>query len=211
MMKNLRRVLVAIVAMVAVSTTASAQFSFGPRVGVAVNSLKFNTDVFDSSNRAGFTGGVQLEFMIPAINLGFDASLMYVRRTSDVEVDTKVADLSSKVSKDYFEIPVNLKYKIGLPVVGSVISPYVFTGPSFAFLTSGTAIKEAYEAKKFDVSWNFGFGLQLFRKVQVAASYGLGLSKSIVKKAIGGYEGGTGVLPDNGKSRFWTITAAYLF
>lgn len=208
MMKNLRRVLVAIVAMVAVSTTASAQFSFGPRVGVAVNSLKFNTDVFDSSNRAGFTGGVQLEFMIPAINLGFDVSLMYVRRSSDVEVDTKDADLSSKVSKDYFEIPVNLKYKIGLPVVGSVISPYVFTGPGFAFLTSGTAIKEVYEAKKFDVSWNFGFGLQLFRKVQIAASYGLGLSKSIVNKAIGDYEGGNIV---NGKNRFWTITAAYLF
>lgn len=204
MMKNLRRVLVAIVAMVAVSTTASAQFSFGPRVGVAVNSLKFNTDVFDSSNRTGFTGGVQLEFMIPAINLGFDASLMYVRRTSDVEF---VAG-QEKVAKDYFEIPVNLKYKIGLPVVGSVISPYVFTGPSFAFLTSGTAIKEAYEAKKFDVSWNFGFGLQLFRKVQIAASYGLGLSKSIVNKAIGSYEGGDIV---NGKNRFWTITAAYLF
>ena len=207
MIKNLRRALVALVAVVAISTTASAQFSFGPRIGVAVNSLKFNKDVFDGSNRTGFTGGVQAEFMISAINLGFDASLMYVRRTSDVAVGTDKVNASEKVSKDYFEIPVNLKYKFGLPVVGSFLSPYIFTGPSFAFLTSGTAVKEAFEAKKFDVSWNFGFGLQLFRKVQVAASYGLGLSKSIVNKAIEGYEGNI----VNGKNRFWTITAAYLF
>lgn len=208
MIKNLRRALVALVAVVAISTTASAQFSFGPRIGIAVNSLKFNQDVFDGSNRTGFTGGVQAEFMIPAINLGFDASLMYVRRTSDVAVGTDNVNTTEKVSKDYFEIPVNLKYKFGLPVVGSFLSPYIFTGPSFAFLTSGTAVKDAFEAKKFDVSWNFGFGLQLFRKVQVAASYGLGLSKSIVNKAISGYEGGNLV---NGKNRFWTITAAYLF
>ena len=208
MIKNLRRALVALVAVVAISTTASAQFSFGPRIGIAVNSLKFNQDVFDGSNRTGFTGGVQAEFMIPAINLGFDASLMYVRRTSDVAVGTDNVKATEKVSKDYFEIPVNLKYKFGLPVVGSFLSPYIFTGPSFAFLTSGTAVKDAFEAKKFDVSWNFGFGLQLFRKVQVAASYGLGLSKSIVNKAISGYEGGNIV---NGKNRFWTITAAYLF
>ena len=71
------------------------------------------------------------------------------------------------------------------------------------------AVKEAFEAKKFDVSWNFGFGLQFFRKVQVAASYGLGLSKSLVNKAVGS------AIPEgdlvNGKNRFWTITAAYLF
>lgn len=207
MIKNLRRALVAIIAVVAISTTASAQFSFGPRIGIAVNSLKFNEDILDGSNRTGFTGGVQAEFMIPAINLGFDASLMYVRRTSDVTISSTSA--SEKVSKDYFEIPVNIKYKFGLPVVGSFLSPYIFTGPSFAFLTSGTAVKEAFEAKKFDVSWNFGFGLQFFRKVQVAASYGLGLSKSLVNKAVGS------AIPEgdlvNGKNRFWTITAAYLF
>ena len=69
MIKNLRRALVAIIAVVAISTTASAQFSFGPRIGIAVNSLKFNEDILDGSNRTGFTGGVQAEFMIPALPL----------------------------------------------------------------------------------------------------------------------------------------------
>ena len=72
-----------------------------------------------------------------------------------------------------------------------------------------TAVKEALEAKKFDVSRNFSFGFRLFRKVQVAASYGLGLSKSLVNKAVGS------TIPEgdlvNGKNRFRITTAAYIF
>lgn len=62
---------------------ASAQFHFGVKLGTEVTSLKFNKDVFDSSNRAGFTGGVMAEVMIPMTNVGFDASVMYVHRTSE--------------------------------------------------------------------------------------------------------------------------------
>ncbi len=36
---------------------AMAQFKIGPRLGVDVNSLHFNKDVFQEDNRAGFTGG----------------------------------------------------------------------------------------------------------------------------------------------------------
>ena len=74
-----------------------------------------------------------------------------------------------------------------------------------------TAVKEALEAKKFDVSRNFSFnfGFRLFRKVQVAASYGLGLSKSLINKAVGS------TIPEgdlvNGKNRFRITTAAYIF
>ena len=56
------------------------------------------------------------------------------------------------------------------------------------------------------MAWNFGFGVELFSKVQVAASYGLGLTKSL--EAVGVMDNGVDI---DGKNRYWTVTAAYLF
>ena len=53
------------------------------RIGTEVNSMRLNSSLFDNDNRAGFTGGVQVEFTVPVINLGFDASVMYVHRVSN--------------------------------------------------------------------------------------------------------------------------------
>ena len=59
----------------------------------------------------------------------------------------------------------------------------------------------AWESKKFDIAWNVGAGLQLLNKVQVAASYGFGLTNS-ASSSVTGFEG---------KNRSWTVTLAYLF
>lgn len=84
-MKKQLRALLAIAAVVisGMAMKADAQFRFGLRAGVAVNSLHFNKSTFDASNRAGFTGGVMTEFTIPVVGVGFDASLMYVRRNQE--------------------------------------------------------------------------------------------------------------------------------
>ena len=148
-MKALKRVLLALVMVVMTASVASAQFRIGPRLGVEVNSLKFNEDVFNSDNRAGFTGGLMAEFNIPVVNLAFDASVMYVRRVKDINFKNEDG---VKSNSDYIEIPINFKWKIGLPVVGKIVTPYVFTGPSFAFLTSKRAISEAFSNKKTDIA-----------------------------------------------------------
>ena len=201
MVKMIRRMVVAVALTAAFVVPASAQFSFGVKAGVAVSDMKFNKDVFDANNRAGFTGGVMAEVMIPLTNVGVDASLMYVRR------NTEFMDALGKTdnARDYIEIPVNFKWKIGLPVVGSIVSPYLFTGPSFAFLTSKKEIENAYKNKTFDVSWNIGVGVQLIKKIQVGASYGFGITKAVEATTN---VNGAGV---EGKNRYWTITAAYLF
>lgn len=208
-MKNFRRFLFSAVAIIAMSISAAAQFSIGPRVGINVNSMHFDSDLFKSENRAGFTGGLQAEFMIPMVGFGFDASVMYVHRVNNATIDTNgtngTATTPQIKDKDYIEIPVNLKYKIGLPVIGKIITPYVFTGPSFAFLTSRKAINEAWKNKSTSVAWNFGFGVQLLGHLQVGASYGLGMTKAFEK--IGAVEG----VDIQGKNRYWTVTAAYLF
>lgn len=201
MKKMIRRFVVVVAFVAAFAVSASAQFSFGLKAGVAVSDLKFSEDVLDANNRAGFTGGVMAEFMIPMTNIGLDASLMYVRHNNEFVA----GDDSENVHRDYFEVPINLKWKIGLPVVGSIVSPYVFTGPSFAFLTSKKDIEEAYKNKSVDVSWNVGFGVQLVKKLQIGASYGFGITKAV--ELATDVEG----VKIDGKNRYWTITAAYLF
>lgn len=208
-MKTVKVLMIALVASIAAVVPAAAQFHIGPRIGTEINRFTLDKTDFKTDNRAGFTAGVMAEFTVPFIGIGGDISAMYVHRVSDgQDVKDLFKDAKAFKSRDYIEIPVNVKYKLGLPVIGKVFTPYVFTGPSFAFLVSKKAIMEAYENKAVDIAWNFGLGVQLFSHLQIGASYGLGLT-NIVKKV-------PGVSADNlvtidGKNKYWTITAAWLF
>ncbi len=201
MKKNLITFFVAVVAIFASALPAEAQFKFGLRAGVAVNSLKFSEDMFKSDNCAGFTGGAMIEFTVPAIGVGLDASVMYVRRNSEWLENNQI----TKDNRDYIDIPVNFKWKVNIPLINAIARPYLTTGPSFSFLTSKKAVEDAYKNKSFDTAWNFGFGLELFKKVQLGANYGIGLTKAL--KAVDAT--GTGYI--EGRNKYWTITAAYLF
>lgn len=206
-MKNsfFKRIAAVLVAL-AIMLPAAAQFSIGPRIGVNVNKFHFDESIFNKDNRAGFTGGLQMEFMIPMLNFGFDLSAMYVHRSAQTVDPESTTGEVTNFNSDYIEIPLNLKYKIGLPIVGKVLSPYIFTGPSFAFLTSKKAINEFLQTKKCDIAWNFGVGLQLFTHLQIGASYGLGMTKAL--QVVKGDHQAAGI---DGKNRYWTVTAAWLF
>ena len=182
---------------IAVILPASAQFSIGPRVGVCVNKFDIDESMFDSSNRAGFCGGLQMELMIPMLSVGVDLSAMYVHRS--------IEGANDDINRDYIEIPLNLKWKIGLPIVNNIVTPYIFTGPSFAFLTSKEEISEFFKSKKCDIAWNVGVGVQLFKHLQVGASYGFGLTKAV--EFVGNHQSAD----IDGKNKYWTVTAAWLF
>lgn len=209
-MKSIKTLLLALAVLVAIPATA--QFRWGVRLGTEVNSMRLDKTVFNNENRAGFTGGLMCEFTVPIIGVGFDLSAMYVHRVSSSTVTTSNADDAALVessrfkNRDYIEIPLNLKYKLSLPVVSKILVPYVTTGPSFSVLTSKRAITEAYKNKALDVAWNFGLGLQLFNHLQVSASYGIGLNKTVEFIGVA-----NNTAPIEGKNNYWTITAAWLF
>ena len=197
MKSSIRIIVLAIVAMI-IALPASAQFRFGIKAGVALNSLHLRSENLNSDNRAGFTGGLMAEFTVPVIGLGLDASLMYVHRSASAEEAVDTDDAEGEVSfakRDYIEIPINVKYKFSIPAISSIVAPYVFTGPSIAFLVSDS--KDIY--KKCDFAWNVGAGVELVRHLQVSASYGFGITKLVAERDA------------NVKNRYWTLTAAYLF
>lgn len=200
MKKSILSAVIALVAIFGTAFSAQAQFKFGVQVGTNVNSLHFNKSTFSGDNRMGYNFGAMAEFTVPVVGIGADLGVRYVRRNTRFEDSNG----TFKNDRDYIEIPLNLKYKLNIPVINSILRPYLTTGPSFSILTSKKAIQD-FQNKKYDTAWNFGFGLELFKHVQVGASYGLGLTKAL--QAVNA----TGSADINGKNRYWTITATYLF
>lgn len=196
-MKNFKRIFAALALICAVALPSSAQFRLGVRAGLAVNSLHASEKTFDSSNRTGFTGGLTCEFTVPVIGLGFDASVLYARRA----IEYTVGETHEAKNNDYINIPVNLKYKFGLPVVGKIITPFLTTGPDFSFLVTGRNLNGALRQKKFDTAWTVGAGVQLLSHLQIAANYGFGLNNQVSGKDS----------LYSSKNRCWTVTASYYF
>lgn len=177
--------------------SAQAKFGFGPKLGMNVNSLHISGGNFDEDNRCGFTGGLTAEYIAPMLGLGADISLMYAHMKTEVN--------GENVSGNFFEIPLHLKYKIGIPAVSSIISPYVFTGPSVAFKLGGD---ESYaNTKTAQWGWDLGLGVELIRHLQIGAGYTFGINN--VARHFAGDDTNVGKIKV--KNNYWTITAAWMF
>jgi len=212
-----KTLIVALVALMGVQG-ADAQFRFGVKAGVNLNSLKLNNikSNFERDNGCGVTAGVMTEFTVPIVGLCVDASLMYTHMSSSINFlpasDSPVAadpNLSNEASsKNFFNIPINIKYRFGMV---PVVKPFIFTGPDFAFKFGGD--NDVLKTKTFQCAWNVGVGFELFNHLQIAGSYGFGIN-NIVDKVQGQ---GVNVPVSNTaddiklKNNYWTITAAYLF
>ena len=203
--------LVVVVALLGVGA-CNAQFKFGVKAGLNLNKIDFKDlpSNLDASNGVGYTVGLMTEAMIPVIGLGFDASLMYTRMNSAPELS--IADQfgvlkgEKVINKNFLEIPINIKYKFSLPVVGSFLAPYLYTGPSFAIKLDKNPL-EYIKAKTCQVAWNVGLGVELFKHLQVGASYGFGINNVISKYDVFGIK----TEDIKSKNNYWTISAAYLF
>lgn len=211
MMKKTLIILLVAVMGIGYAAQSKAEFKFGPRIGLNVNKMSFDSKVLDGENRCGFTGGVQAEYTVPIINLGFDLSLMYSYMDSKVkaEVQGLSAEGSTKAGKHFLEIPLNIKYKIGIPAIANILRPYVFTGPSVAFRLDKNGDDALFDTKTSQWAWNLGIGLEFINHLQISAGYGFGMNNIIDGKKIAGVEINT----DNikAKNNYWTISAAYLF
>ncbi|MBR1881420.1 MAG: porin family protein [Muribaculaceae bacterium] len=197
---------------VLLAITANAQLRLGVKAGVGLNDLKLNNlrhdlDVLKTDNRAGFTGGVMLELGTPIKGLYFDGSLLYAHRSVDLN-----GAGTSFYKRDYLDVPVNVKYKFQIAGIENLFSPFVFTGPDFAFLVSKDNDNLGSKFSSLSTSWNVGGGVELWRHLQISVAYGMGMNKS-VKNAFEYLVDDGGKASDvvSGTDRVWTISAAYLF
>ena len=205
-MSNVLKKIMVVVVIAAMGVGVSdAKLRFGLKAGVNVNSLHLTDPqkTFESDNGTGWTAGVMTQY-ISMIGLGFDASVMYTRMNADVYYEGGTENLDAD-NHNFIEIPINLKYRIGLPIVGNIISPYIFTGPSFAFKLDKNTIED-FKTKTCQVAWNLGLGIDLFKHLQIGASYGIGINNIVSHVPVG-----INAEDFKTKNNYWTITAAYLF
>ena len=215
-MKTFKRIALVVMAVLLCAGSADAKIlSFGIKAGLNVNKLHFDkkvvSDLMSSSNSTGWEAGVMAEANVPVIGLGFDVSLLYARMNNSTwasyTVDNQISGLSGKtVGKNFLMLPINIKYKFTLPVVSHYLSPFIFTGPDFAFKLDKNIISEM-KTRTCQVAWNIGLGLELFQHLQVAASYGFGIN-NIADKLPDNFVNTTDL---NIKNNYWTVTAAWLF
>lgn len=189
-------VLIALMALVAIP--AKSQIKFGIKGGVNISSVHFSKEVVSSDNVTGFNIGPMLEVMTPVMGIGFDAAILYSQKGVGVKGNNK------DIKNDYIDVPVNLKWKFGLPI----IKGFLTAGPYVGFRVGGNkiwdipgAVGNQLEAKSFNAGLNFGAGIELIKHLQVGFNYGLGLTDDYSASKI----------DLNGKNRGWSITAAVLF
>lgn len=207
-MNCIKKIMLALMVAIVGISSANAQFRFGIKAGMNINKIHFS-DVnknLQPDNSCGWNAGVMAEFTVPIVGLCFDASLLYSRMNNAISDDVDgaakdVTDSDMTYGKNFLEIPINIKYKFQIPVVASIIKPYLFTGPSFAF-----KLDKSFMDKTFQAAWNVGVGLELFRHLQIAGSYGFGMN-NVAKEVFN--EANVETL--KAKNNYWTISAAYLF
>lgn len=193
--------LLLIVLMAIIAVPASAQLKFGVKGGLNISSVHFSSDLLKADNVTGFQIGPMIETTIPLIGVGLDAAILYSQKGMDMKSGTGT---STSVKTDYIDVPVNFKWKFGLPIVKA----YLSAGPYVGFRVGGDKFWDVpgnvigqVKAKNFSAGLNFGAGVELIRHLQVGFNYGLGLTDNYSAEKI----------DLNAKNRGWSVTAAILF
>ena len=191
------RILAAVI-LLATAMPAMAQFQFGVMGGVTLDKGSMGSDVMDSGNRIGYCTGVVMDVNIPILGLRVETGMKYTHR------DQQIADRHETYKNHYIDIPVHARYRLSVPVVGKIIAPFAFTGPSFSILFKGDQ-PTCKENSKTAMSWDAGAGADLFKHVRLSACYSIGVTKGM--KCVDANTGNKSRSKDN----CWTISAAYMF
>lgn len=193
--------LVLIILMAFIAVPVKSQLKFGVKGGLNISSVHLNSDILKADNVTGFQIGPMIETTIPLIGVGLDAAILYSQKGMDVKSETGT---STNVKTDYIDVPVNLKWKFGLPI----IKGYLAAGPYIGFRVGGDKFWEIpgsvvgqVKAKNFSAGLNFGAGVELISHLQVGINYGLGLTDNYSAEKY----------DLNAKNHGWSVTAAILF
>jgi len=201
----------------AMAMPAKAQIKFGVKGGLNLASASLS-DAWDAKGNAdnytGFFIGPMVDITIPIIGLGVDGALMYSQKGAKISFDD---DLGSTTFKQQgIEIPVNLKYSIGL---GSSASIYFAAGPSFFFNMNSDddltfdSVKGSLDYDKSEVSLNLGAGVKLLKHLQLGVNYNMGLTDSAKAKidSPNSSDIWDAINGKSYKSKMWQVSVAYLF
>ncbi len=211
MKKILSTLMVAVGLLIAVP--AQAQFGWGIKGGLNLSEVDFSggAENLKADNFTGFFIGPMAEFTIPVIGLGIDGALLYSQSGMSFTDNGKDETLKSH----NIEIPINLKYSIGL---GSLASVYAAAGPQFTWALSQDKWKrdlENYSTKPFNdsqLSLNFGLGVKLLSHIQAGVTYNIPLGDTAEFKGFEATDAPEAAFDAfSAKNKTWKVNIAYIF
>lgn len=208
-------------------SSAQAQIKFGIKGGLNISKADFSNfqENFKADNMNGFFFGPMVDLNIPIVGLGVDGSLLYSQKGTKFTNNSNNESVTNK--QHAIEIPINLKYSIGL---GNMASIFVAAGPSFNFNIKSDNIgndllsiankksdnSSLIDTKNSEVAINLGGGVKLLNHLQIGINYSLPLTNSAKDNFSNG--GAIGELSNviNGssfksKTKMWQVSVAYLF
>ena len=202
---------IAIVMMLA-ATSAQAQIKFGLKGGLNVTDMSLSKEVFNADNQAGFFIGPTVKFSLPLIGLGIDAAALYDQRQAKVKGEVGYEQITIEersLDSKYINIPINLRYGIGL---GSVASLNFFAGPQFGF-----NVGKKHQELVDDATWNLkssAFSVNVGAGVTIASHFELSANYNIACGRTGDvtFEDTVNkVFKKHGRANAWQIGLAYYF
>ncbi|MDY4891478.1 MAG: porin family protein [Prevotella sp.] len=198
----MKKIFTAIVFAVAlVAATPAHAINWGIKGGYNITNMSFSSDVIKDDNKTGFFIGPTVKFAIPLVGLGFDAAAFYDQR--DAEMNDKT------ISQKSINIPVNLRYNIGL---GSIASVYFAAGPQFSFNIGnknyGLENSNSFKFKDSNLSVNLGAGVSLISHLEIGFCYNIAMGNT---GEASWTDAASQLYKKDAKSNAWQVSAAYYF
>ena len=196
-MKKVLSVLMVAVALMMAAPAQAQLIKFGVKGGMNFSKLDTNVkSLYDAKESStGFFIGPMAEVTLPIIGLGVDGAVMFAQRGD------------GELKEQGLEIPVNLKYTIGL---GSMFGFYLAAGPDFFFNFKDVEKNSGLGVEKSQVAINVGAGLKLLRKLQVGLTYQIPLKDSYYPTDISTVPG-TEPIDLGARQKTWQVSLAYIF
>ena len=189
--------------------TADAETRWGIVAVGNYSNLKFNQDLISVDKGFGGGAGLMGEIIIPGIGFAVDGSVIYSAFTSNVHLGERPVWRNDRFGNETLcnhtiDIPLNLKFKYSnLNGIENIIAPLAYVGPSFTVhVGDGSKGADAMSYKRIAFGIHVGAGCELFRRVQVSASYTWGITKTLSTIKLDDFEA---------KNKYWRLQVAYMF
>lgn len=187
---------------------AAANVQFGIKGGgnmanvTGADAQDINTTL---KNKVGFVAGVFVAFNMGSV-FTLQVEGLYTMKGVNMDVTNIDTTVSEKLSANYIEIPVLLKFRIPTPLV----SPFAFAGASVGFKVSEKLSVDGTDVpldqalfKNNDYGAIFGGGLNIGSHFQIDVRYSMGLQKVISTVE--------GEIPLDIKNGVWSATIGIAF
>lgn len=189
--------------------TADAETRWGIVAVGNYSNLKFNQDLISVDKGFGGGAGLMGEIIIPGIGFAVDGSVIYSAFTTNVHLGERRVWSNDGFGNETLcnhtiDIPLNLKFKYtNLNGIENIIAPLAYVGPSFTVhVGDGSKGADAMSYKRIAFGIHVGAGCELFRRVQVSASYTWGITKTLSTIKLDDFEA---------KNKYWRLQVAYMF